>query len=128
MQGLQAIWNLPQEGFSWATAGYMGAIMSGQCTCGLLVGCATALGLRVGRNMEGIPEAHPEERKAAIKAVGTLYKDFIKEFGSTDCLALSGTDWSNPEDVKRYVENKVWKEKCDFFLDFVMKKCMEAFE
>ena len=125
MQGLQALWDLPLKGYTWATAGYMGAILSGQTTCGLLIGSSIAIGLRSGQGKEGIPEAHEQERSKTIHAVGELYSDFLKEFGSTDCKTLSNCDWSNPEELNRYIQNKGWKNTCDIFLKFVIHKCIE---
>ena len=125
MQGLQAMWDLPLKGYSWASAGYMGAISSGQTTCGLLIGSGIAIGLRCGQSKEGIPEEHEQERNKANHAVGELYSDFLKEFGSTDCKTLSHCDFSNPEDLNRYIQNKGWKNTCDIFLKFVMDKCIE---
>ena len=128
MQGLQAMWDLPPKGYSWATAGYMGAISSGQTTCGLLIGSSIAIGLRCGQEKEGIPEEHEQERNKAIHAVCELYSDFLKEFGSTDCKTLSHCDFSNPEELNRYIQNKGWKNTCDIFLKFVVNKCIELAE
>ena len=125
MQGLQAMWDLPLKGYSWATAGYMGSISSGQTTCGLLIGSSIAIGLHCGQSKEGIPEEYEQERNKAIHAVGELYSDFLKEFGSTDCKTLSHCDFSNPEELNRYIQNKGWKNTCDIFLKFVMDKCIE---
>ena len=128
MQGLQAMWDLPIKGYSWASGGYMGAISSGQTTCGLLIGSSMAIGLLCGQGKEGIPEEHESERNKAINAVGKLYRGFIKEFGSTYCKTLINCDFSNQEDLNRYIQNKVWKNTCDVFLKFVMNKCMEIAE
>ena len=128
MQVLQAMLDLPLKGYSWATAGYMGAISSGQTTCGLLIGGSIAIGLRCGQGKEGIPEEHEQERNKAIHAVYELYGDFLKEFGSTDCKTLSHCDFSNPEELNRYTQNKGWKNTCDIFLKFVVNKCIELAE
>jgi len=128
LQGLQAMWDLPPKGYSWATAGYMGAISSGQTTCGLLIGSSIAIGLRYGQGKEGIPEEHEQERNKATHAVCELYSDFLKEFGSTDCKKLSHCDFSNPEELNRYIQNKGWKNTCDIFLKFVVNKCIELAE
>jgi len=128
LQGLQALWDLPLEGYSWATAGYMGAILSGQTTCGLLISSSIAIGLRCGQGKKDIPEEHEGERNKAVRVVGELYRDFLKEFGSTDCKTLSHCDFSNPEDLSRYMQNKGWKNTCDVFLKFVMNRCVKMAE
>jgi hypothetical protein len=122
------MWELPLKEYSWASAGYMGAILSGQTTCGLLIGSSIAIGLRCGQGKEGIPEKHEGERNKAIHAVGELYGGFLKEFGNTDCKTLSHCDFSNPEDLSRYIQNKGWKNTCDVFLKYVMNKCIEMAE
>ena len=38
LQALLTLWDLPKEDYSWATAGYLGAILSGHTTCGVLIG------------------------------------------------------------------------------------------
>jgi len=119
------MWDIPLEGYSWATAGYMGAINSGQTVCGLLVGSSIAIGLKLSRGMEGIPENHKDQRERAIQAVEELYKGFIKEFGSTNCKTLSKCDWSNPEALTRWIQDKGWKSTCDVFLKFTMNKCVQ---
>lgn len=128
MQGLQDLWGLPKDGYSWATAGYMGAISSGASTCGLLIGTGTAIGLRCGRGLQGLPEEHQEARQRANQEVNELYQSFIRKFGAADCRTLSGCDFSRPEDVQKYVQDKVWKETCDVYLRFVMTKCLEMAE
>ncbi len=125
LQGLQAMWDLPTKGYSWASAGYMGAISSGQTTCGLLIGSSIAMGLRCGQDNDSTPEEHKEQRDKAIHAVGALYSAFLKEFGSTDCKTLCKCDWSNPEELNRFIQNKGWKNTCDIFLKFVMDKCIK---
>ena len=45
LQGLQAIWDLPQKGYSWASVGYMGAISTKKTTCGLFIGTSVAKSL-----------------------------------------------------------------------------------
>ena len=103
----------------------MGAILSGQTVCGLLIGSSIAIGLRCGRGKEEVPEKHQDDRNRAIQAVGEIYRDFLKEFGSTECKTLSQCDFSNSEDLTRWIQNKGWKSTCDVFLKFTMNKCVE---
>jgi hypothetical protein len=120
---LQEIWGLPKKEYSWAAAGYLGAIMSGQTVCGTLIGATTAIGLRCGQIKEGTPEENGSERACAIEAVGMLYRDFIDEFGSTECATLCHCNFTKAKDVTNYIQNKGWNDTCDVFLEFVLKKC-----
>ena len=129
LQALLTLWDLPKEGHSWATAGYGGAILSGQTTCGLLIGSGIAIGLRCGQGKKEIPEEHESERGKAILLVNDLYNDFLKEFGSTECRTLNeGTDFSNPDEAADWVINKKYKQTCDVFLKFVFEKCVKMAE
>ncbi len=106
----------------------MGAISSGQATCGLLIGSSVAIGLRCGQGMDGVPEEHDCDRNKAIQAVGELYKDFLKEFDRTDCTTLSHCDFNDSKNLQQWVQNKGWKSTCDVYLKFVMKKCIQMEE
>jgi hypothetical protein len=129
LQALLTLWDLPKEGNSWATAGYMGAMSSGQTTCGLLIGSSIAIGLRCGQGKKEIPEEHESERGKAILAVEELYSDFLKKFGSTECKALNqGTDFSNQEEMIQWAVDKRYKQTCDVFLKFVFEKCIKMAE
>jgi hypothetical protein len=128
LQALLTLWNLPREGYSWATAGYMGAILSGQTTCGLLIGSSIAINLRCGQGKKGIPEEHESRRAKAITAVNDLYNDFLKEFGSTECKALNHVDFRKPEELAQWAVTKGWKQTCDVFLKFVFEKCIKMAE
>ncbi|MBA7585600.1 hypothetical protein ES708_27585 [subsurface metagenome] len=103
----------------------MGAIAMGQTTCGLLIGSGAAIGLRSGNGKKGVPEEHAADRERAIAGVARLYRDFLKEFESTDCRALCGCDYTDPEDIERHRLSEGWKETCDVFLEFVMTRCAE---
>lgn len=97
--------------------------MSGHTVCGTLIGAATAIGIKCGEQTEGTPDEHGLERARTIEAVGTLYRNFINEFGSSDCATLCHCDFANADDVTSYIKNKGWKETCDLFLEFVLKRC-----
>ncbi len=124
LQALLTLWNLPLEEYSWATGGYLGAILSGETTCGLLIGSSIALGFLSGQGTNEIPENCESERNDAIEAVGELYNGFLEEFGSTKCKELSQVDFSKGEEIGEYIATKGWKKTCDIFLEFVMRKCM----
>ncbi len=107
----------------------MGAIQSGQTTCGLLIGSSIAIGFRCGQGKKGIPEENESERGKAILAVGELYSDFLKKFGSTDCKALNReTNFNNEEEMLQWAIDKRYKQTCDVFLKFVFEKCVKMTE
>ncbi|MFW9902987.1 MAG: C-GCAxxG-C-C family (seleno)protein [Candidatus Thorarchaeota archaeon] len=128
LQALLSLWGLPLEEYSWATGGYLGAIMSGETTCGLLIGSSVALGFRCGLGKDGVPEMYENERNKVIQAVGELYNGFLKEFSSTKCKKLSRTDFSKGEEIGVYLATKGWKQTCDIFLEYVLRKCKSMAE
>nr|MDO8133479.1 C-GCAxxG-C-C family protein [Candidatus Njordarchaeum guaymaensis] len=130
LQGLLEFWDMPRIKGSWATAGYMGAIQSGNTTCGLLIGSSVAIGLKVGHGQETIPEENDKIRKKAVQEVNKLYKAFLQEFGCTECKKMSRHDFSNPESALRYIQTKAWKTTCDkglkFIFDYVKSRTEEG--
>lgn len=125
MQGLREIWNLPRLDYTWASAGYSGAIRSGYTTCGLLIGCTTAIGLRHGQGKECIPTDEPETREKAIQEVNELYREFIGQFGNAVCRELIRCDLSKPEDQARYRDQEVYRDTCFKFFKFIMNRFIE---
>ena len=122
LQALLKLWDMKNPELSWATAGYLGAIMSGETTCGILIGSSIAIGLRIGQGKDSIPEDHPEDRGTAIEMVTELYTDFMEKFGSSSCKTLSNVDFSDGEQVGKYIMEKKWKSTCDLFLDYTIRK------
>ncbi|MHA1683044.1 MAG: C-GCAxxG-C-C family (seleno)protein [Promethearchaeota archaeon] len=121
LQGLLEYWGIPREQLSWATAGYMGAIQSGNTTCGLLIGSSIAIGLKIGMDSGTIPENSDKMRKKSISEVKRLYRAFLKEFGCTACKEMCGYDFSDAESTAAYLESKAWKETCDKGLKFIFE-------
>ena len=128
LQALLELWDLPVDIYSWATAGYLGAIGSGHTTCGLLIGSSIAIGLRCGQKVQGIPEQNEEAREITIQAVNELFNDFLTKFGSTDCRTLNNVDFRKGEEITEWMIQKGWKQTCDLFLNFTMNKCISLVE
>ncbi len=125
LQALLSLWEISDNRLTWATAGYLGAIMSGEITCGLLIGSTAAIGFKCGLGKKSTPEDHPSDRGTAVEAVGELYRSFLDEFGSTTCKTLSNVDFSDGEQLADYLVNQRWKNTCDRFLEFIIRKCLE---
>lgn len=128
LQALLDLWNLPVDTNSWATAGYLGAIGSGNTTCGLLIGSSIAIGLRCGQEIHGIPEQNEDAREKAIQAVNQLYNEFLTKFRSTDCKTLNKVDFRKGEEITEWMIKRGWKQTCDIFLNFTMRKCVSMVE
>jgi hypothetical protein len=125
LQALLKLWDIQNPEFSWATAGYLGAILSGETTCGLLIGSSIAIGIKCGLGSDSVPEDYPEKRGNAIELVSDLYRDFKEKFGSTSCKTLSTVDFSDGDELGAYIMEKKWKSTCDLFLDFTLRKLHE---
>jgi hypothetical protein len=128
LQALLKLWDLPVDTNSWATSGYLGAIGSGNTTCGLLIGSSIGIGLRCGQEVNGIPEQNEDSREKAIQAVNELYNAFLTEFGSTDCKTLNKVDFRKGEEITDWMIQRGWKQTCDIFLNFTIRKCQSMVE
>lgn len=126
MQGLQEIWDPGCQDYSWATAGYAGAINSGKTTCGLLIGCTVAIGLRYGKGFSCIPLEETSIRDQAITEVKELYRDFIDHFKSSDCQTLIQCDFSKPGETERFRDEKLYVNACFRFFNHIMQRYVEA--
>ncbi|MBN2152026.1 MAG: C_GCAxxG_C_C family protein [Candidatus Lokiarchaeota archaeon] len=126
LQACLELWQMDKKRPSWATAGYMGAILSGDTTCGLLIGTSVAIGLKRGNGLDGLPEDLEKERDKAIREVNKLYKTFKREMGSTRCKDVCGFDFSDADQGYRFIQTKAWKTTCDkglrLVLDFIKER------
>ncbi len=128
LHALLELWNIPIDTYSWATAGYMGAIGSGTTTCGLLIGSSIGIGLRCGQELQGIPEENEDAREKAIQVVNELYTEFYAKFKSTDCKTLNKVDFRKGEEITDWMLQEGWKKTCDIFLNYTIRKCHSMVE
>ena len=111
--------------YQWATVGYSGAIESGRTICGILFGAAVYLGYLSGVDASGVPGVKDQERKQAISAVRGLFQGFKEKFGDTDCKTLTGCDWGKKEDIKRYRNEKIYKNTCYPQFEYALAELMQ---
>jgi hypothetical protein len=114
--------------YQWSAAGYMGAIDSGRTTCGLLFGGSIFLGYLAGARADGEPTLENEDRAKAIASVKGLFQGFVERFGTTDCRMLTGCDFSQKADVKRYFSEKIYENTCFRQFDYVLRLCLMLLE
>jgi hypothetical protein len=117
-----------------ATSGYMGGTMFAGMTCSAYAAGVMALGLRMCEFEDSFPRvlrmivlmktggdafADPINKFNKVMNLGNrLGQWFIEEFGSTQCQALTGCDFSSRESVRRYIETE-GLERCRKIADKV---------
>jgi C_GCAxxG_C_C family probable redox protein len=79
------------------------------CACGAATGGVMAIGLAVHRLAPGGPL---EKKQAAYGVAGRFVRDFAAKFGSADCRAILGFDWSEPDAMERARRENVKQVKC----------------
>ena len=112
--------------YQWAAAGYMGAIKSGNTICGALAGGAIYFGFLNSIDTTDAPELKDGRRISAIESVENLFNGFNEKFGSTNCRTLTGCDWRNKEDVKKFLKQEGYKNTCFPQYKFVIENCLSA--
>lgn len=85
--------------------------------CGALSGATMAMGLALGRTKPRDKEA--KERVYAL--VGKLEKDFLKEAGAFNCREITGLDFHEPGDQKRYASS-VHRRVCAPLVAFMARE------
>ena len=77
--------------------------------CGAVTGGIMAIGLAVDKVIAGGPA---EKNQAAYRVAGRLVREFAAVFGSADCRAILGFDWSEPGALDRARRENVKSCKC----------------
>lgn len=122
LAALAELWDLPEPS-PWAAAGYMGAIETGQALCGVVFGTISAIGLRTRGSSAGLPEENGRVRRKAIRLVRRFVRAFTDHCGACACREVSGVDFRDPVDARRYLDEQVWKSTCDPALKFALDWC-----
>ena len=124
MQVLRETMGWDAAPYQWSAAGYMGAIDSGKTICGLLFGGSIFLGYLAGAKSPEGPTLENEDRARAIASVKGLFQGFVERFGTTDCRMLTGCDFSQKTDVRRYFKENIYENTCYRQFDYVLKQCL----
>jgi C_GCAxxG_C_C family probable redox protein len=97
----------------------------GRCgsVCGALVGGVMALSVRFGTN-----EPSSEKRKKAYELACAFYKTFEKQNGSVLCRELIGYDLSDPQELEKAQDAKVFEEKCSVYVRKTVELLLELSE
>jgi C_GCAxxG_C_C family probable redox protein len=113
-------WNIRNDLVPKIATGFGGGM--GRCgsVCGALVGGVMAIGVKYGTD-----EPSLEKRLKAYGLANELYKKFEKQHGSVLCRELIGYNLSNPKELRRAQQSKVFEKKCTIFVRTVIGNLME---
>jgi len=121
-------YELSNEDLLWAGTTFMGGIAGQQqAPCGAVSASAVCLGLRYRCSLTDEAKAK-QARVIAREQASELVKNFTESFGTIICRNLLGFDLSDTEAVRQYRESGAWKQKCDNYVQFVIKELYELDE
>jgi len=104
-------WNGVNELVPKVATAFGGGIGRSGSVCGALTGSIMAIGTKYGTN-----EPSLEKRLEAYALARTVYKQFNERHGSVLCRELIGYDLSNPQELEKARNVKVFEEKCTNFI------------
>lgn len=108
---------MPPEVFKASQGLAGGTGLCGAGTCGALTGGILAIGVRVGRDMDGFKKGLPRQ---AFWLSKKLVEKFTDEFGGLSCFATQESrfgrsfDMWNPDDFKAFMEMGGHDDKCPY--------------
>ena len=121
-------YDLENEDLLWSCINFNGGIGGeGQAPCGAVSASAVCLGLSY-RCPQSEKQKAKQARFDARKDAGEVVKSFTEKFGTIICQDLLGVDLSTPEAQRWFQESSLYKEKCDKYVQFVLKKLYELDE
>lgn len=91
--------------------------------CGALTGGVMAIGIKYGTNAPSL-----EKRLDAYYLANAFYKQFEKHHGSAFCKELIGYNLSNPEELEKAKNAKVFDKKCQVFIRKAVETLVELDE
>lgn len=86
--------------------------------CGVMCAGMMAIGLIMG----GQEKLSDREAVKVFWVSSRFASKFEEEFGSTCCVELCGTDWSDPPAMKEYYITNVWAKSCVKFVLWTIKE------
>lgn len=118
---MQEAWDYPWEWVRWAALPLGGGVGKSQALCGAVNGGAMAIGLRLGQKGLARKKLEDEARKRAKE----LIANFEETFGNVDCADLTGYDFNDPEEYKKWQDSKLREERCVKYVGWVAKYLIE---
>jgi len=116
-------WNIKNELIPRIATAFGGGIGMCGSVCGALTGSVMAISIKYGTNAPSV-----EKRLKAYELANKFYGQFAKLHGSVLCRELIDFDLSNPEELEKARQEKVFEEKCVNFVRNAVKILMELGE
>jgi hypothetical protein len=118
-------YDLGNEDFLWAGAPFLGGIGGYQnAPCGVVSASAVCLGLRHRCALSDKGRAR-QARHTVRTFAAQIVVEFNRHFGAVTCRALIGMDFSKPGEYQKFLESGIWKDKCEKYVEFMIKKLYE---
>ncbi|MBN1572178.1 MAG: C_GCAxxG_C_C family protein [Deltaproteobacteria bacterium] len=95
--------------------------------CGAVSAGAVCLGL-IHRETGGKKEEVKLARHRARQNAAEFVNLFRQEFGNITCSSLIGIDFSKPGEYKRFLDSKIWVDKCMKYAQFTVEKLIGLIE
>ena len=118
---LQEAYGLPEATDSSAAMALNGGVAYSGGICGAVSGAALAIGRLASRHIDD----HQEAKRTARGIVQAIIADFDAEFGSHECVSLTGYDLSAPDQHDAFILAGTWRRSCTRQIEFVIAR-MEA--
>jgi len=84
--------------------------------CGVVSGALAAIGLIMG----GKEQLNKNEYFNAYITTIKFASRFEKQFGALSCSEICGINLGEPNGMKEYVKNEIWKKKCQYLIIFAV--------
>lgn len=109
-------WNCTSELVPKVATGFGGGI--GRCgsVCGALTGGVMTIGIKYGTN-----QPSSKRRPSCYRLARKLYRQFEQRHQSTLCRELIKCDLSDPDQLEKARNAKVFEEKCSDFIRTVVE-------
>ena len=122
LQVMQEVYGIDDNLLHWASLGFAGGIGGCQDVCGAVSGAVISLGLDFSRRGKDWREVYEELRRV----VGDFYRGFEQEFGSAECRALTGYDFSQPGGREKFQADAEARRRCRSYVEFAVRKLMQG--
>ena len=96
--------------------GYWGSFAGTGRVCGAICAATAVLSaIKTDRD-------NPEYRREMAPILHGLYQDFELKYGSLNCRDITGVDFTDPEDGKRFREEKKREQICEPLVKYVVEQ------